>query len=85
VIAFEHRHVIANPMFLIDGMVAGVWTIKRDRGAARLVVSAFKPLARTARSALESEGARLLAFAAAGASRQDIQFQVAPPRSSWQR
>lgn len=85
VIAFEHRYVVSNPMFLVDGLVAGVWTIKRERGAAWLVVSSFKPLARTARAGLEAEGTRLLDFAAAGASSRDTHFQVASPRSSWQR
>lgn len=85
VIAFEHRYVVAKGTFLVDGFIAGVWTIKRDRDGAQLVVSSFKPLSGADRAGLEVEGDRLLAFAAADVARRDVAFQVAAPRASWGR
>lgn len=85
VIAFENRYVVSSPTFLVDGFVAGIWTIKRERDASRLVLSSFKPLARADRVGLEDEGGRLLRFAAPLASRRDVQFQVAAARSNWPR
>jgi Winged helix DNA-binding domain len=83
VIAFEHRYVVANGTFLVDGFVAGIWTIKREQNAATLVVSLFKPLRKPDRADLADEGERLLTFAAADAARRELGFEVAPPRGGW--
>src|SRR3954451_10905615 len=47
---------------LVDGMFAGEWRISRSTDRARLVVSAFEGLRPGDGSAVEDEGARLLAF-----------------------
>lgn len=83
VIAFEHRYVVFSGTFLLDGFVAGIWTIKRRRGSATLSVSSFKPLRRVDRAGLADEGDRLLTFAAADAAKREIHFELAPPRSAW--
>jgi winged helix DNA-binding protein len=83
VIAFEHRYVIFNGMFLLDGFVAGTWSIKRDPDGAVLMVDAFKRLAKADRDSLAEEGARLLAFAAPDAGRHGVAFHVAKPRPAW--
>ena len=83
VIAFEHRYVVANGTFLLDGFVAGIWRIKRHRTVATLVISAFAPLGRADRTGLADEGERLLTFAAGDAASRDLRFEVAPPRSAW--
>jgi len=80
VIAFEHRYMVGNGTFLIDGFVAGIWTIKRERRAATVAVSSFKPLRKSVRAGLADEGERLLTFAAADAVKRDIHFEVAAPR-----
>lgn len=85
VIAFEHRYVVFNGTFLVDGFVAGIWTIKRRPTAATLVVSSFKPLRKPDRAGLADEGERLLTFAAADATRRELHLEVAPPRSAWPR
>jgi winged helix DNA-binding protein len=85
VIAMEHRYVVWAPMFLLDGVVAGIWRLGRDRDRATLSISAFKPLGKRDREALADEGRRLLEFAAPKASKTDVRFEVAPPRSSWVR
>ncbi|MDD9369260.1 MAG: winged helix DNA-binding domain-containing protein, partial [Acidimicrobiales bacterium] len=49
---------------LVDGMVAGIWSIERATGAATLTVTPFGPWSGADRAAVEDEGAALLAFAA---------------------
>jgi hypothetical protein len=67
VIADEHRKaVIAGngdvaPTFLVDGFVAGMWWAEHH---GRIVFEPFRRLARSTRSALESEAERLAAFVA---------------------
>ncbi len=54
-------------VLLLDGFVAGVWKVKKEKGAAALTVETFAPLSKRDLCAVEEEGARLLAFAAPGA------------------
>jgi Winged helix DNA-binding domain len=44
--------------FLVDGMVAGTWSVERGR----VVLEPLRPVPRSARRALADEGARLAAF-----------------------
>ncbi len=63
--------------YLIDGFVAGSWKIeqtKKER-CATLVLTSFAPMSAEERTALEDEGARLLAFTAADAESHDIIVQ----------
>jgi winged helix DNA-binding protein len=50
------------PTFLVDGMVAGRWTIAARPKEAVLELKPFKPLARAARDALVTEGEQLVRF-----------------------
>lgn len=83
VIAFEHRYIVVNGTFLLDGFVAGVWTITQQRATATVTISSFKPLRKTDRAGLADEGGRLLAFVASDATSRVLRFQVVPPRGSW--
>jgi Winged helix DNA-binding domain len=63
VLADEHRAAVieggeVRPTFLVDGCVAGTWSL--DDGRVRL--SPFDPLPRTARREVEDEAERLEAF-----------------------
>ena len=67
VVAAEHEHVVyrkknatMRPIFLVDGFVAGTWTVERTRQKATLTVSPFAPLPPTARRELVEEGGRLV-------------------------
>ncbi|MEU4479181.1 winged helix DNA-binding domain-containing protein [Micromonospora sp. NPDC023966] len=63
----DRRRVITPAVaatVLVDGFVAGTWTIARRDGAATLEVRPFRPLAAADRDALAEEASRLLAFAA---------------------
>jgi hypothetical protein len=71
IVSADHRkrvmsvNGIVSGTFLIDGFVHGIWTIKRDRSSAALIVTPFAPLDSSTRAALTEEGAALLAFGAA--------------------
>jgi hypothetical protein len=82
VLADEHRGLVVRGLaaVLVDGFARAVWTIVRDQGTATLVVEALDGrLPAADRAAVTEEGARLLAFAAADATRRDIRFAPAPP------
>ena len=57
---------------LVDGRFAGGWKIVRAKGQAILEVDVLSGLSKADRQGLLDEGYRLLAFAAAGAARQDV-------------
>jgi Winged helix DNA-binding domain len=48
------------PTFLVDGMVAGFWSVERGRDRATLRLEPFAPLPRRVRRELEDEGERLV-------------------------
>jgi hypothetical protein len=63
--AYRDRVVrsLGRPHFLVDGFVAGTWSIARDGAEPRLVVEPFARLSKADAAAVDEEGARLLAFA----------------------
>ncbi|MBX3155077.1 MAG: AlkZ family DNA glycosylase [Deltaproteobacteria bacterium] len=68
VIADAHRPLVVTKnlqvraTFLVDGVVAGTWTIERKKAAATLTLAPFARLARPTVTALEAEGDALLRF-----------------------
>ncbi|KAA2261299.1 winged helix DNA-binding domain-containing protein [Solihabitans fulvus] len=79
ILAEEHRpklftvNGIIRAAILVDGFVRGRWKILREGASATLVVEPFAALSTKDKSALTTEGARLLAFAAPEAT-HDIRF-----------
>jgi hypothetical protein len=63
---------IVSSTFLIDGFVAGVCTLRRDRGTATLTLQPFGALGRSQLAGLRAEADRLLAFAAPDSSRRSV-------------
>lgn len=63
--AYRRRVVTVNGIVrgtvLVDGFVGGTWRFEREKGAAAVVVTPFAALRTADRTALEAEGARLLA------------------------
>jgi hypothetical protein len=57
---------------LIDGLMAALWSLKRDEREAAIEVRPFEPLARTAANEVGEEGARLLSFLAPGGAGGDV-------------
>lgn len=68
-------HIAAT--VLLDGTVAGTWTITRRRDSALLTVRPFRRVAGPDRAAIADEGARLLDFTAAEAGTRDL--RILPP------
>ena len=64
-----------HPTFLVDGVVAGMWTIKQERKTAILSLESFEPLAPSTRTLLEEEGIRLAEFIEPDAA--DYQVKIA--------
>lgn len=60
--------------FLIDGFVAGLWTITRKKSTATLSITPFAKLTKKDRDALAIEGESLLRFAEEDAATYDITF-----------
>jgi hypothetical protein len=65
---------------LIDGFVGATWRIERQRDTATLRIALLNPLPNEDRAAIEEEGARLLAFAAADAGTRDVQVTAPEER-----
>lgn len=51
-----------RPTFLVDGFVAGIWSVEADRNRATLTMAPFTCVPQAARSELESEGEELLRY-----------------------
>jgi Winged helix DNA-binding domain len=60
--------------FLVDGFVAGVWRLARDRKAATLTVRLFQDLPGPTRAEVAEEGERLLAFLAPDAEPREVRL-----------
>ncbi|THF84798.1 winged helix DNA-binding domain-containing protein [Deinococcus sp. KSM4-11] len=71
---FSVKNGIFPHTFLLDGFVAGTWTLDQRREAAQLTIEPFGELSDAARSALTAEADRLLALAAADAGQTDVVF-----------
>jgi len=73
IVADEHRKRIFTPnlrilsAFLVDGFVAGAWSIERKKKSATLKIEPFVKLTKKVRDQLEEEGDALLRFAEADA------------------
>jgi hypothetical protein len=59
---------------LVDGFVAGAWTVKRERRAATLLIDAFRDLSAHERAEVEVEADALLAFIAADAAERTVRL-----------
>ncbi len=60
--ALTTKNGIIAATFLVDGRVAGTWTMKRVKGRATLLLAPFGKLTKVAFSALAAEGEALLQF-----------------------
>ena len=85
VVADDHRRLLftgndsPKPTFLVDGFVAGLWKISRQRTAATLLVEPFSPLSKADTATVTAEGVELLRFVAADAETHDVQFVASDP------
>lgn len=63
---------IIKPTILVDGVVQGLWKVGQTEDQTRLTISPFIHLESADRSALETEGARLLSFLAESGGGQEL-------------
>ena len=79
VIADEHRPLVTTKnlrvkaTFLLDGVVAGTWSIEVKRKVATLTLAPFGSLPKRARPELDAEAEALLRFAEPDAKAWDVQ------------
>nr|BBH92969.1 hypothetical protein KTA_11680 [Thermogemmatispora argillosa] len=64
------------PTILIDGFVAGTWTLQRQRESLTLLISPFRPLGATQRQELMAEGEQLLRFLASLEERRRTEIVI---------
>lgn len=60
------------PTFLIDGFVAGLWSVVTTKGTAVIRLEPFATVGRGDRAALEEEAGRLVRFVEAEADRHEV-------------
>jgi hypothetical protein len=80
IVADDHRprvtlkNLQVRATFLVDGTVAGTWKSERKRKTAVLVIEPFGAVAKRARTALEEEAERLIAFLEEDATDREIRW-----------
>lgn len=78
IVTDDHRKLIATRnqilpgTVLVDGFVRATWRIAPQRGSATLEIKPFTRLSKKHEAAVNGEGARLLAFAAAEGDTHDV-------------
>jgi hypothetical protein len=60
--AMATKNLMQPATFLVEGTVAGTWSVVAKRRAATLALVPFVKIAKAARAQIEAEGERLLAF-----------------------
>ncbi len=71
---YARANLRIKPTFLIDGMVAGLWSLESKRRVATLTVEPFARVGKALRSELRREGERLVHFMAPTASKHQVSF-----------
>lgn len=80
IISEEHRKRVVTPnlrvlaTFLVDGFVAGLWSIERRKKAATLLLKPFHALPQNALDDLIAEGHKLLRFSEEGMQSFDVRI-----------
>ncbi|MGH9213979.1 MAG: winged helix DNA-binding domain-containing protein [Acidimicrobiales bacterium] len=63
-----------KPTFLVDGKVAGIWSLTTARGTAAITLTPLEPVARSARKALLAEAEGLARFCHPDAEAPEVRF-----------
>lgn len=70
--AYVRANLRVLPTFLVDGLVAGTWSMETQRRTATLSLHPFLPLAGNVRAAVLEEGEGLLRFSHPGAATYQV-------------
>ena len=74
-IVYEKANMQIRPTFLLDGLVAGTWSIELRRREATLTLVSHRKIARAQRVALNAEAGGLLAALHPGAKARHVVFE----------
>ncbi len=72
--AVYSKNADVRPTFLLDGMVAGTWELRRANGSAEVTLRPFRPVQAAAARALVQEAERLLEHIAPDAERRAVRM-----------
>jgi hypothetical protein len=72
--AIVTKNLLVRATFLVDGFVAGTWTVERRKAAATLTIAPFGRISRPVRQELETEGQALLQFVEPDAVELEFRF-----------
>src|SRR5690606_25998327 len=68
----QRGHVSVEASLTVDGIVRGLWRIRRHAGTATVVIRLFDPLSAAERDAVTAEALALARFAAPDADAHDV-------------
>jgi hypothetical protein len=74
---FTPKNAVMPGAVLVDGFVAGCWSLEERRGSAKLRIETLAPLAPRDRDEVHAEGERLLEFAAPPGSELEVTISTA--------
>ncbi len=67
-----------SPCVLVNGRVAGVWSLKKGKGGAAIEVDLFKPVSKKVQKGIDAETERMLTFINSGTLAEDDPSPPAP-------
>jgi hypothetical protein len=73
--ALQTKNLIVPAIFLVDGFIAGLWTMETKKGVARMLVKPLITLSKPVRNALSDEGGKLLQFIEPDAKSHVVDFE----------
>jgi Winged helix DNA-binding domain len=72
--ALATKNLIVPAIFLLDGFVAGLWSVEVKKGVARLLITPLIALNKSVRAALTDEGGALIRFIEPDAKAHTVDF-----------
>ena len=74
--AIVTKNLQVRATFLVDGFVAGTWSVERKKAAATMIVQPFTKLSRAVQQDLQREAQLLLEFAERDAKTRDVRIKT---------
>ncbi len=78
--AIFSKNGLISATVTVDGFTAGLWRLVRERRTLTLVIEPFTPFSATVADEVQTEGTRLLAFAAEDGDAVDLRIGTVPQR-----
>ena len=74
--AIVTKNLQVRATFLVDGFVAGTWSVEREKAAATMIVQPFTKLSRAVQQDLQREAQQLLEFSERDAKTRDVRIKT---------